>query len=236
MLGVTLFSLFNSTKCQKEYFFKLQWQDIWTQLKLCKVRGIPPKPPVWTLRGLPQKYIIDCSNSKHQKITTSILTLSYELQLHLTRGKSLRKYSLKIHYVYLSSEWLYTIPTEGKKQKSTNCRGVFFKLCVSFRKGRVRDARQHELLWHTKMVRVSISMLRLQKTKQLRWRWTAVCLFGRCLSRRPALQTDAKPSLYPHVFPWNFSFLSPICFHRLCACKKCFNIPQQMFLNVLYSF
>lgn len=211
MLGVTLFSLLNSTKCQKEYFFKLQWQDIWTQLKLCTVWEIPPKPPVWTLRGLPQKYIIDCSNSKHQKITTSILTLSYELQLHLTRGKSLRKYSLKIHYVYLSSEWLYTIPTEGKKQQSTNCRGVFFKLCVSFRKGRVRDARQHELLWHTKTVRPDhgdstqvmhhrrwyscISMLRLQKTKQLRWRWTAVCLFGRCLSRHPALQTDAEPSL-----------------------------------------
>lgn len=38
-----------------------------------------------------KKYIIDCSNSKHQKITTSILAMSCELGLHLTRGYSLQR-------------------------------------------------------------------------------------------------------------------------------------------------
>ncbi len=61
------------------------------------------------------KYIIDCSNSKHQKITSSILMLSCELQLHFTHGKSQRELLLKKQVPSIQLVHLTHLVTEERK-------------------------------------------------------------------------------------------------------------------------
>lgn len=58
-------------------------------MQLESFREIPPKPLAWTLETRHNRNI-DCSDSKHQKITTSIFAVSCELRLHLTHRNSLK--------------------------------------------------------------------------------------------------------------------------------------------------
>lgn len=116
------------------------------QLKLRKVilRDSTQTTSLNSERLATKKYIIDCSNSKHQKITSSILTLSCELRLHLTHGKSLGKYCLKDRFHLFFQGILHVQNTKERRRIKPSVILMYcvVKLCFLTernRKGRERD-------------------------------------------------------------------------------------------------
>lgn len=113
------------------------------QLKLRKVilRDSTQTTSLNSERLATKKYIIDCSNSKHQKITSSILTLSCELRLHLTHGKSLGKYCLKDRFHLFFQGILHVQNTKERRRIKPSVILVYcvVKLCFFNREKQERQ-------------------------------------------------------------------------------------------------
>lgn len=81
------------------------------------------RPELWETR---HNRNIDCSNSKRQKITTSIFAASCELRLHLTRGNSLKCVQEVLLMRFRHSEgrihFTETLHTDSSYQRSSSRR------------------------------------------------------------------------------------------------------------------